>query len=204
MVSGEKDMPVGTNEQNSHRTAKSWQDDAKLHKVGVVVCTGSCTFVGYTYRSHQQRLLDALNKGFVADSSRIGRDFVPLAEVEVFYPDRRREHLTSTYIMKTNILLVAEKTAAQPEMPDIKDRPKTYLMRGKKTIEAEVCMPLYTLVGKMHGEMWQQLLDAITGDEMFLPLTSVEISPELIGGESRFSFVAINRNQIIYVSELPK
>jgi hypothetical protein len=204
MVSGEEDMPIVINDQNSYRTAKSWHDDAKLHKAEVVVCTGSCTFVGHTYRSHQQRLLDALNKGFVVDSSRIGRDFVPLTEVEVFFPDKRRECMASTYIMKANILLVAEKSGGQPGMPDIKDRPKTYPMRTKIPIEAEVCMPLYTLVGKMHGKMWQQLLDTVTGDDMFLPLTNVAISPELISGESRFSFVAINKNQIIYVSQLPK
>jgi hypothetical protein len=204
MVSREEDMPAVIDGQNSYRTARSWQDDAKLDKVEVVICTGSCTFVGHTYRSHQQRLLDALNKGFVADSSRIGRDFVPLTEAEVFFPDDRSEYLASTYITKANILLVAEKSGEQPQMPDIRDKPKNYLMRTKKPIEAEVCMPLYTLVGKMHGEVWQQLLDTITGDETFLPLTNVEISPELIKGESRFSFVAVNKARIVYVSELPK
>jgi hypothetical protein len=197
-------MSVVINDQNFYRTAKSWQDDVKLNKVKVVVCTSSCTFVGYTYRSHPQRLLDALNKGFVADSSRIGGDFVPLTEVEVFFPDKRKEYMASTYIRKANILFVAEKSGGQAEMPDIKDRPKNYLMRTKKPIEAKVYMPLHTLVGKMHGNMWQQLLDTLTRDEMFLPLTNVEISPELVSGESRFSFLAINKDQIIYVCEFPK
>ena len=197
-------MPSVINDQNLYRTAKSWQDDVKLNKVEVVVCTNSCTFVGYTYRSHQQRLLDALNKGFVADSSRIGRDFVPLTEVEMFFPDKRKEYMASIYIKKANILFVAEKSGGQAEMSDIKDRPKNYLMRTKKPIEAEVCMSLYTLMGKMHTEMWQKLLDTLTKDEMFLPLTNVEISPELVRGESRFSFVAINKDQIIYISELPE
>jgi hypothetical protein len=204
MVSGEEEMHVPINDQHSYSTTRNWQDDAKLDKVAVVVCTSSCTFVGHTYRSHQQRLLDALNKGFVADSSRIGRDFLPLTQVEVFFPDKRREHMASTYITKANILLVAEKSGGQRETSDIEDRPKNYLMRTKKSIEAEICMPPYTLVGKMHGEIWQQLLDTITGDEMFLPLTNVEISPELVKGESIFSFVAVNKAQIIYVSELPK
>ena len=197
-------MPVVTNDPNFYRTAERWQDDVKLNKVAVVVCTSSCTFVGYTYRSRRQRLLDALNKGFVANSSRIGRDFVPLTEVEVFFPDKRKEYMASTHIRKANVLFVAEKSGGQAEMPDIEDRPKIYPTRTKKPIEAEVYMPLYTLMGKMHGEMWQQLLDTLTRDEMFLPLTNVEISPELVRGKSRFSFVAINKDRIIYVSQLPK
>jgi hypothetical protein len=140
----------------------------------------------------------------VADSSRIGRDFVPLTEVQVFFPDKRKEYMASTYIRKANILFVAEKSGGQAEMPDIKDNPKNWLMRPKKPIEAKVYMPLYTLVGKMHGNMWQQLLDTLTRDEMFLPVTNVEISPELVSGESRFSFLAINKDQIIYVCEFPR
>lgn len=195
---------VKKNEAIPEQSASSWQLDVKLKKVEVVVCTSSCTFAGHTYRLRQQRLLDALNKGFVANSSRIGRDFVPLTEVEMFFLDKRKEYMASTYIRKANILFVVEKSGGQPWMPDIEDRPKIHLMRTKKPIGAKVYVPLYTLVGKMYGERWQQLLDTLTRDEMFLPLTDVEISPELVSGESRFSFVAINKDQIIYVGESPK
>ena len=137
----------------------------------------------------------------MAGQLQVGSDFLPLTEVEVLFPDKSKEHMASTYVRKTNILLVAEKSGGQPEAVDVKGTPRVYPMREKKPIGVEVYMSLYTLVGSMHGEMWQQLLDTLNRDERFLPLTNVNISPPLATGESRFDFVAINKDQIFYVGE---
>jgi hypothetical protein len=188
----------------SRQQPSDWRASANLRQAKVVVCTTTATFAGYTYRLHQQRLSDALNKGFTADSSHIGREFLPLIDVEIFLPDGRKEHMTSTYVRKVNILFVGEKSGGQPVMSDLKDKLGMYPLRTTKPIGAEVYMPAYTLVGKMHGEMWHQLLDALNRDETFLPLTNVEISPEPATGESTFDFVAVNKDRVIYVGESPK
>jgi hypothetical protein len=188
----------------SDQPVSNWQDDPKLSQVEIVVCTASYTLTGHTYRLHPQRLLDALNKGFSASDSHIAKDFVPLTEVEVFFPDGRQEYMASTYIRKTNILFVAERgRQEQLDEPGIEDKSKIYVKRAKKPLGVKVYMPFYTLVGKMYGEMWQQLLYVLNRDEMFLPLTDVEVSPELVCRESRFDFVAINKDQLIYIVELP-
>jgi hypothetical protein len=47
----------------------------------------------------------------------------------------------------------------------------------------------------------QGLVHVIEGEEMFLPMTDVFISPPLPTGEWKFSFVAINKHQIIRVED---
>ena len=175
--------------------------DPRLTQVEVVVCTADCIFAGYAYRLPDQRLLDAINKGFVAQSMRVGKDFVPLTDVEVFFQDGRKTRLASTYIRKTNIIFVGEKNEKPHELPAIEDRSKLHLKKKKKPIVTEVHVPSYALTGKMHAEVWQELLDTIETDEGFLPMTNVKISPALISGESKFSFVAINKDQVIYIGE---
>jgi hypothetical protein len=175
--------------------------DPKLTQVNVVVYTADCIFAGYAYRLPDQRLLDAINKGFVAQSMRVGKDFVPLSDVEVFFQDGRKTRLASTYIRKTNIIFVGEKDERPHGLPAIEDRSKLHLKKKKKPIVTEVHVPSYALVGKMHAEVWQELLDTIETDEGFLPMTNVKISPALISGESKFSFVAINKDQVIYIGE---
>jgi hypothetical protein len=179
------------------RSSGDWKSDPRFRKVPVVVCTATRTFAGHAYRLQQQRLLDVLNK----KALRVGRDFVPLTEVEVFFPDGRSVRRASTYIRKASILFVAERSLEQSEPLDAGDKRSPGLVRKKKPIGTEVHMPLHTLVGQMHGEMWQELLDTLDGEETFIPLTNVEISPALATGESRFDFVAVNKNQITYVGE---
>jgi predicted amidohydrolase YtcJ len=54
----------------------------------------------------------------------------------------------------------------------------------------------------MHVGLWQELAQALDGDNRFLPMTDVVISPSLISGESTFAFVAINKDQIVHIGEL--
>jgi hypothetical protein len=54
----------------------------------------------------------------------------------------------------------------------------------------------------MHNDVWELLIDTLEGDDKFLPVTNVEILPQLVNGESQFDFVAINKDQIIYVAQL--
>jgi hypothetical protein len=183
----------------SGRQNSDWRANIMVRQVTVVVCTATATFAGHTYHLKQQRLSDVLNKGFSVDLSRIGGDFLPLNEVEIFFPDGSKRSMTSVYIRKTTILFVAE--VRQLTMAALKDKPKIYPVKATKPIRIEVFMPGYTLVGKIHGETWHQLSDAINRDVIFLPLTNVEISPGLAIGESRFDFVAINKDRIVFVGE---
>jgi len=127
------------------------EGDAKLKQVKVVVFTETCTLTGHTYCMKHQRLLDVLNQDFMPNSLPIGKDFMPLTEVEVSSSSRKREIMASIYARKASILFVGEKSEHRPEMPESEDRAKLYPGKAKSPIEAEICMPLYTLTGQMHA-----------------------------------------------------
>jgi len=185
---------------SASRADGSWSDDARLKRVDAVVVILGCTLAATTYRIQQQRLLDVLNRSFVANSYRIGREFVPLTEVEAFFSTGEKETLVSTHVNKSSILFVAERSGGRPDRDGVPEAEAT-LLRAKKALPARVDIPPYILLGKMYAELQQGLVHVIDGEDVFLPMTDVFISPPLPTGEWKFSFVAINKHQIVRVEE---
>lgn len=183
--------------------AGNWLSDPKLNQVKVVVCTADCTLEGTTYRMADQRLLDSLCSGFAASVYRLGRDFLPLTEVRVHLPKGKKESTAYNFVMKSSILFVAERGGGQPEMDGL-ERAQKWGMKVKMPLLTRVWMPPYTLVGRMHAAMWQELAHILDVEEMFLPMTSVVVTPTLPTGESTFSFVAVNRGRIVRVGDPPR
>ena len=181
------------------RTARRWRDDLRLRKLPVVVCTPSGVFVGDTYRLEEQRLLDALNRGFIARALRMAGAFMPLTDVESYSASGKKGRLPSIHVHKASILFVGERRSV-PETAAGGNR-KPQLIRTKTPIGAEIHLPPYILEGNIFVETWGQLPEAIETDTRFLPLTDARIRPALPGGESTFSFVAVNREKVLYVSE---
>jgi hypothetical protein len=182
------------------RTDGNWWNDTSLKRVNAVVIITGCTLAATTYRVNQQRLLDVLNRSFVANSHRIGKEFLPLTEVEAFFDSGEKENLASTHINKSSILFVAERSGGQPDRSGVPEA-EAKLLRPKIVVSARVDIPPYTLYGKMYAELQQGLVHVIEGEEMFLPMTDVFISPPLPTGEWKFSFVAINKHQIVRVED---
>lgn len=185
-----------------------WQGDPRLSKVPVVVCTVSGTYSGFTYRLADQRLLDALNEGFSSRALRMGRDFVPLTDVQAYFPTGTKVQMASryrsTYIRKANIFFVGELSRQQGEISvESREKRSPLRTRAKKTIAAEIHISPYILKGQMYAEVWEELLHALDGDAKFLPLTNATVWPELPDGEARFDFVAVNKDQVVYLGESP-
>jgi hypothetical protein len=176
----------------------NWRTDPDLRQVDVAVCTTAGIFVGHTYRTSRLRLLDALNKGFAARGARIGLDYIPMTEAELYLPEGGRQAMASVHIRKANIVFVAEKGGGQPD-PDISRVGKVIV--AKKPVEAKVCVAPYVLVGHLHSAAWAELITSLHQEETFIPLTKVQISPELPTGDTQFDFVAVNKDQVIYVGE---
>jgi hypothetical protein len=177
------------------------EGDARLRQVEVAAFTDTCTLTGYTYCMKFQRLLDVLNQDFMPNLLPIGKDFMPLTDVEVSFPSGKRESAASIYIRKANILFVGEKSEHQPKIPETEDRPKVYPVRAKKFIGVEIHMSLYTLTGQTYTEVWQKLLDAVDRADRFIPLTNVKIFSALENTVLAFDFAAANRDKIIYLRE---
>jgi hypothetical protein len=183
--------------------AGNWLGDPKLRQVNVVVCTADCTLEGTTYRVQDQRLLDSLCGGFAASVYHLGRDFLPLTEVQVLLPEGKKESTAYNFVMKPSILFVAERNGGQEEM-DRLERARKWGMKVKMPLLTEVWIPPYTLVGRMHAAMWQELAHILDVEDMFLPMTSVVVTPALPTGESTFSFVAVNKDRIVRVGDPPR
>lgn len=183
--------------------AGNWLSDPKLRQVNVVVCTADCTLEGTTYRAQDQRLLDSLCGGFTASVYHLGRDFLPLTEVQVHLPRGKKESTAYNFVMKSSILFVAERNGGQEEM-DRLERARKWGMKVKMPLLTKVWIPPYTLVGRMHAAMWQELAHILDAEDTFLPMTSVVVTPALPTGESNFSFVAVNRGRIVRVGDPPR
>lgn len=184
------------------RPGKRWYDDSSLIKVPVIVCATSGTYAGNTYHIGDQRLLDALNAGFVAKALRMGKEFMPLTEVEAFLPTGKRSAIPCIYVRKSNIYFVGEKKASQsgPAAPP-ETRRGAHLVRKKTQAGTEIHMPPYLLQGNVHIDIWEEFLDTIDRDLRFMPLTDVKVRPALPGGASAFEFVAVNKDLIAYIAE---
>lgn len=179
---------------------RHWWDDNGLNRVNAVVVILGCTLAGTTYRTPKQRLLDVLNRSIVANLHRIGREFLPITDVEAFFSTGEKESLMSTHINKSSILFVAERGGGQPDRNSIPET-EASLLRAKGALPSKVDIPPYILFGKMYAEVGQGLVHVIDGEETFLPMTDVSISPPLPTGEWEFGFVAINKHQIVRVEE---
>lgn len=173
--------------------------------MGVVVCTADFTAVGYTYCLQAQRLLDVLNKGLdqgLASNQTnlrvvVGKDFVPMTDAKVLFRPGEQKYMASIHMRKASILFVAEISGGRPETAGIRQLMKV----TKKPVSTEVRVPPYHLVGQMHAEIWEQLADHLEGHDKFLPLTNASVTPKLVNVESRFDFVAINKDQVLYIKE---
>ena len=188
-------------EVTPRRSVRRWHDDTSLVRVPVVVCAAFGTFVGNTYHIDDQRLLDALNGGFVAKALRMGKDFMPLTEVEAYSPIGKKTTHPCIYIRKSNILFVAERRDESKGAVD--GRRRAHLQRRKMQTRTEIHMPPYVVQGNVHIDIWEELLDTIDRDQRFMPLTDVRIHPALAGGASAFDFVAVNKDHVAYLSESP-
>jgi hypothetical protein len=177
------------------------EGDARLRHVEVAVFTETCTLTGHTYCMKFQRLLDLLNQDFTPNLLPIGKDFMPLTDVELSFPSGRRESMASIYVSKASIFFVSEKSEHQSNTPEAEDRPKAYPVRAKKFIGVEIHTSLYKLIGQTYVEVWQKLLDAVDRADKFMPLTNVKIYPTLENTVLTFDFVAVNRDKIIYLGE---
>jgi len=176
----------------------NWQTDPDLRQVDVVVCTTAGIFVGHAYRTSRLRLLDALNKGFAARGARIALDYMPMTEVEMHLPEGGKQAMASVHIRKANIVFVAEKGGGQPDA-DTSRVGKVIV--AKKPVEAKIRVVPYVMVGRLHSAAWAELVTSLHQEETFIPLTKVQISPALPTGEAQFDFVAVNKDQVIYVGE---
>lgn len=171
-------------------------DPTRFRSVKVFIYTTTGLFSGYTYCQYQQRLLDALNKGFVTSKLQTSSDFLPLFNLDIISPGVSPRHMNTVFIRKSNVLLVGE-----PDGFSSTERANAYPIRRKKSLQTVINLPQVSLSGNMHSELWEELQDSLNRSDQFIPVTDVDIAPPLPGGLSRSKFVAVNKDHIVYVGK---
>ena len=171
-------------------------DLSRFRRVKVFIYTTNGLFSGYTYCQQQQRLLDALNKGFFTSRLQPYADFLPLFDLDVYSSAAPPRRMDTAYVRKSSILMVGEL-----ESEAVPCQSNCYPLRRKKTLQAVINLPQVILTGNMHSEMWEELQDALNRSDQFIPVTDVDFDPPLPGSIVRSNFVAVNKDHIIYVGK---
>ena len=169
----------------------------------VLVCTGELVFSGSLRCDFSQRLIDALNEGVKAETRSRIRDFLPLSDVTVSDLKGGTTIVPRLHISKNNIIFVAQSTSSTPGKPL-----STYPFRQKLPVTvtayaAGAATAPYRIKGCIYIDTWGQITDTLETEERFMPLTQAEIDPAMPGNRSHFDFVALNKERIISIGEMP-
>jgi len=169
----------------------------------VLVCTGELVFSGSVRCDFSQRLIDALNEGVRAETRSRIRDFLSISDVTVTDLKGGSTVVPRLYISKNNIIFVAQARSTTP------DKPLTsYPFREKLPVTviayaAGAAASPYRLNGCIYIDTWGQITDTLETEDRFLPLTQTEIKPAMPGNQSHFEFVALNKERIVSIGEMP-
>ena len=168
--------------------------------LGVRLYLQAHTLSGLVYRAYEERLLDLLNGVSVRRRESRGR-FLELREVTIHYVDGKEEKLPSAYINKATIQLAATQDGDLVRSIGAKPGRKPYPFMPKSSIPVKLWTPDYALTGNIyrasHQETWRVLEESM----MFLPLTDAEIRALADGASLKVPFVAVNREQILWLQE---
>lgn len=187
--------------ENRTYTNDIWKILDSSKKTSIVAMTNTYIFSGNINHTSDERVLDVLNQGSMTDKERLPEDFLQLTEVEVISTDGQKKHKSpSCLIAKPNILFVAEKNVEKGKTPFINSQHPLY--QPKKSVCVEILIPGVAMLARIHVCDWQRPMNVVNTMQMFLPLTTVELSAKLSTGEMQFDFIAVNRSQIIFMAEI--
>ena len=167
----------------------------------VIVFTDRNVFKGYITHAISERFLDILNQGSAVYPPGLTNDFLPLNEVEICDLDGGEKSAAATCLLnKNNILLVAE-SSTNGELPPSTPFRFTSFQR-KKPVWVNIQIQDLTVVGQVYIRQSEASIKALEMDKIFIPITTATLSYASNSSNSKFDFMAINKNQITSISEL--
>jgi hypothetical protein len=169
----------------------------------VLVCTGELVFSGSVRCDFSQRLIDALNEGVSEETRSRIRDFLPLSDVTITDLKGGTTTVPRLHISKNNIVFVAQARSITTSKPLTTYPFKQKLPMTIMAYAAGTAATPYRMSGCIYIDTWGQITDTLETEERFLPLTQAEIDPALPGNLSHFDFVALNKERVISIGEIP-
>jgi hypothetical protein len=167
----------------------------------VVVFTERNIFKGYATHAISERFLDILNLGSVVNKPGLTKDFLPLTEVGIYDLDGNREGVAANCLVsKNNILAIAESTITYGELPPSKPFQIAYFQQ-KKPVRVNIQVQDLAIVGQVYIGQFEISISSLEMDQTFIPITNATLESGFNSSRYEFDFIAVNKNQIINISE---
>jgi hypothetical protein len=168
--------------------------------LAVTLCVQTHILSGFVYLHSDERLLDFLNGISVRQLESRGK-FLPLSDVTIHQADGKEEKLPAAYINKAAIYIAATWHSDLGRGLGAQTGQKPYPFVGKLPVPVRLRLSVFSLTGSMHCATGQRAWHVIEEQQMFLPLTNVEVRPLANDMWSNVPFVAVNREQILSLQE---
>lgn len=173
----------------------------EVKRVEVKIYTVAPVCTGYIDVPPRRRLMDVLN-GVPLGELRVDEEFLLVSEAGISSSDGSEVTVQNAYLNKAKILFVKEVGGEETRGLGGEVAPRQYPFVDKLSAQIKLLMPFFTLTGRMHFAKNQRLRDVLNWSPRFLPLTNVDIYPAEGESESGVSFVAVNKEQVIFSQEL--
>jgi hypothetical protein len=179
-------------------------EGSELHRhFDILVCTGELVFSGSVRCDFSQRLIDALNEGIRAETRLKIRDFLTLSNVTVTDLNGGTTTSPLLHISKNNIIFVAQTESVTQGKPLTTHPFRQKLPVTITAYAAGAAARPYKMNGNIYVDTWGHITDTLETEERFVPLTHAEIDPAMPGNQSHFEFVALNKERIVSIGEMP-
>jgi hypothetical protein len=170
----------------------------------VVAFSERIVYKGCTLHGISERLIDILNQGSVLNNPESASDYLPLIEVEICDLGGKQLEVTPNCLLnKNNTLLVAERNIICGELPPSKPFRYT-LFHQKKPVWVSIQIQDFNVVGQVYIGQNEMSITALEMSQTFIPVTTATLSSKIHYLQSEFDFMAINKNQIISISEISR
>ena len=157
---------------------------------------------GFIHNPYQQRLLDLLNGISVRQAEQRGR-FLELSEMTIHHADGKEERLATAYINKATIQLATTSDVDLSKGIGGKEGPKSYPFQEKVPMPVRLSTPAYEVIGNMYRISHQIIWYVLEDKPIFLPVTDAEIRVLTNDACTKVAFVAVNKEQILYLYQDP-
>lgn len=140
------------------------------------------------------RLLDYLNY--------TQRNYVKINRVTIYNCDKTTSSFKQVHVNRDNIFFIKEIESTRQSIQSGEIKEDIYPYVKKIKVDIQFIVPMYRLCGKMHLGRGQSPNDLINSEQLFFPLTELEIISNAGNVEKDIDFVAVNSRQVLLLAEL--
>jgi len=169
-------------------------------QLAIKLYLGTEVISGLLHNRAYERLTDILG-GISVSRPESRAMFLRLTDVTVEHVDGREESLASAYVSKTAIELATTLEADSGRGLGAKPGPKPYPFAEKSPVRVMLQTRSYVIAGNAYRAAYQTVWHVLEEKPTFLPLTDAEIVTLANGNRWNVPFVAVNKEQILFLRE---